>query len=522
MSTTVQTPSRIERDGPVYAVSAGLVLALVFLFHESLANLWLRWGNQKELSHSYFIPLITAWMLWDRRDAIRQSMGPSSWLGVAILAFSVILVWGYQTTHIHLLQHIGLFVSFFGVALVVGGVSLLRLCFFPLAYLVFMIPPPFWIITVTSWQFQLWSSELGVAMIRMFDVPVALSGNVIELPTLNLQVVEACSGLRYLFPFLSLGALAAYFYKGPFWQRAIIILSTIPITIVMNSFRIAITGVLSENYGSQHTEGFLHFFEGWVVFLLCIAILLFVVWLVARLSGQKNVLGTLGLPEAKPIRPAQPFERNRFMVVAGVAAAGVAISAVLLHTSEDELRVPERERFVSLPLEFPGWQVQESPLDVETEQALGADDYIVLNLVNPENEQYNLYVAWLDSQRDGNSWHSPRQCLPGGGWEFQQQGIVSDGENNPLGHPYNRIVMKNGQVRYLVYYWYDQRGRYYADEINMKLGLIWDVATRQRSDGAMVRLMTPIDPEESVADADARLIEMARKTEEILQPYIPD
>lgn len=505
-------------------VGAALMLSVIFLGFEGLANLWFRWGQQQELSHSYFIAPITAWMLWERRDALKASMGAPNLWGFAILAFSVLLVLGYETTHIFLLQHIGLYLSVFGITLLIGGLSLLRVAFFPLAYLIFMIPPPYWIITETSWQFQLWSSQLGVAMIRVFDVPVFLSGNVIELGNITLQVVEACSGLRYLFPFISLAAIAAYFYRGPIWQRVIVVLSAIPITIVMNSFRIAITGVLSDRYGPSHTEGFLHFFEGWVVFVLCMVLLFVVLVSIARLSGRKNVLATLGLPFVEPIAPSKAWDQKSFMRFAGAGAAMVTVLAVAIHTSEQQLNIPERERLASLPLEFTGWKIQERPLDVETEQALGADDYIVLDMLSPspEQEQFNLYVAYLEAQRDGRSWHSPRQCLPGGGWEFVTQEIIPANDDNPFGHPYNRILMKRGETSYLVYYWYEQRGRYVADEIWMKLLLIWDVATKQRSDGSMIRLMSPIQRDETVEDADLRLQGFRRTVGEKLTPYVPN
>ncbi len=524
MSTSPETSSGLQRDWKLYAVGAALAIALFYLFHLGIANLFDRWGNQKELSHSYFIPLITLYMMWDRKDAIVQSMGPAHWSGFIFLALSVFTVFLSKTTAIFLLEHMAIVVAMFGVSLLVGGISLTRLILFPLAYLVFMIPPPYWVITVTSWQFQVWSSELGVMMIRWFDVPVGLSGNVIELGNITLQVVEACSGLRYLFPFLSLGALAAYFYRGPIWARGLVLLSTIPITIVMNSFRIAVTGILSDSFGPEHTEGFLHAFEGWVVFLLCIALLLLVIVVLSRLLGQKNVLQTLGLPICDPIVSKTPWDRKKFLTFVAIGAAGVGVGATLIHTASRDFETPERERFSSLLLEFPGWTLRESALDVATEQTLGADDYIVLNMRSPapEDEQFNLYVAYLDAQRDGRSWHSPRQCLPGGGWEFQVQEIVAAGDENPMGHAYNRIIMKQGQTRFLVYYWYDQRGRTFADEIWMKIVLIWDVAVKRRSDGAMIRIMTPIDPDESIADADARLIEYREGLKEILPKYIPD
>jgi EpsI family protein len=257
---------------------------------------------------------------------------------------------------------------------------------------------------------------------------------------------------------------------------------------------------------------------------MCIAILLGIVLLFARLSGQKNVLATLGPPECNPIPPKQPWNERLFLIMTGVAAAIVALIATILHTNEQESIVPERDRFSALMLEFANWpSVQDRPLDVSTERVLNADDYIVLDLVNPEMERVNLYAAYLERQREGASWHSPRQCLPGGGWQFMQQGIVGEGEErNMLGHPYNRIVMKQGDTNILVYYWYDQRGKKFADEIWMKVNLLWDVATTQRSDGAMIRLMTQVEPEETVADAEARLGRFYGELSPKLPAYIPE
>ena len=142
-----------------------------------------------------------------------------------------------------------------GIVLSIGGTSLLRVTFIPIAFLVFAIPLPYFIDTELSFRLQLISSELGVFFIRMFGVPVYLTGNVIDFGNYKLQVVEACSGLRYLYPLLSLGFLAAYLFQAPFWQRTLVFLSAIPITIVMNSFRIAMVGLLVDRWGTAQAEG---------------------------------------------------------------------------------------------------------------------------------------------------------------------------------------------------------------------------------------------------------------------------
>ena len=104
----------------------------------------------------------------------------------------------------------------------------------------------------------------------------------------KLQVVEACSGLRYLYPLMSLGFLAAYLFQAPLWQRALVFLSTIPITIAMNSFRIGMVGVLVDHFGPQQADGFLHMFEGWIIFIACAGLLAAEILLFARLCAGKG------------------------------------------------------------------------------------------------------------------------------------------------------------------------------------------------------------------------------------------
>src|SRR6185312_17264866 len=138
---------------------------------------------------------------------------------------------------------------------------------------------------------QLISSQLGVLFIRAFQIPVFLEGNVIDLGVYKLQVVDACSGLRYLYPLLSLGFLAAYLFQAPIWQRVVVFLSTIPITIVMNSLRIGIVGILVNHFGPQDADGFLHMFEGWIIFIACAAVLVAEMALLARFGSPGKPKG---------------------------------------------------------------------------------------------------------------------------------------------------------------------------------------------------------------------------------------
>ena len=501
---------------PVYLVGL-LGLVIVLAFYGGIENLFKRWGEQQELSHGYFLPLIAGWMLWSRRDALEQSLGKPELLGLAgvVIAAVVLILSELTVTSLMIFQQLALLGLFSSLALTLGGWSLFWLTLLPVGYMLFMVPPPYWAITILSQQFQLWSSQLGVAMIEALGIPVLLGDY-------KLQVAEACSGLRYLFPFLSLGFLAAYLYKAPLWQRAIVFLSTIPITIFMNSVRIAITGILVQQYGNEHAEGFIHLFEGWVVFLFCLAILFGVIVILGRISGRKKPGELLALPEIAPKKPAAEWNKSSFTLNAAISFAIIAAAGAYVHFGTSNiLKVPARTDLAALPYEFTGWENTIEQVDAQTLDVLGADDFLIANMTSPEGERFNLYIAYLNMQRHGHSWHSPRQCIPGGGWQITDHHVVPITLDTGETFYYNRIIIENRGVRQLLYYWYDQRGRKIANEFVMKFLLIFDAVKIRRTDGAMIRIMTPIWQHETMEDADARLLGYMRDLQPKLPKYVP-
>ncbi|MEL6369757.1 MAG: VPLPA-CTERM-specific exosortase XrtD [Pseudomonadota bacterium] len=505
----------------IYIGLAASLLFIGLLFGDAILNLWSRWGKQDELSHSYFIPLISAYLVWVNRETVKASVGNPSWAGLAIIGCGLTTFVLGQLTSIYLFQHIGLVIVIAGLVAGFGGMSLLRTVAAPVAFLFFAVPPPFWMITVLSWKFQEISSILGVWMIELMNIPVFLSGNIIDLGDYKLQVAEACSGLRYLFPFLSIGVMAAYMYRGKLWQKAVIVLSTIPITILMNSFRIAVTGALVQAYGPEHAEGALHFFEGWVVFLFCLAALFGIVALLSRFSTpRQHPLDALATPELPKVAPSRSGP-GHIPFLATLGGLAIAFFVASKFVTVDALIIPERNQFASIPSQFEGWRTKVRPIDPTIAETLGADDSLVVDLVNEEGQTFNLYLAYLEAQRDGRSWHSPRQCIPGGGWKITDHQILNTETAAGTSLNYNRLVIENGPRRQLVYYWYDQRGRKLANEFTMKFWLIADAVTRNRSDGAMIRLLVPLENGESLEEADQKLKSMINRIETFLPDYIP-
>ena len=507
------------RTSAIRAWIWGFIAALLaaVAFRGALFELVRRWSTQEEYSHGFLIPLVTAWLLWTRRDALLASVGQPSWTGAVLILLAMVMHVVGALSAIFILSQLAFILALLGIVLAVGGFPLLRTAFIPIIFLIFAIPLPYFIDANLSLQLQLISSQLGVFFIRLFQIPVYLDGNVIDLGTYKLQVVDACSGLRYLFPLLSLSFLAAYLFHAPIWQRALVLLSSIPITIAMNGFRIGMVGVTVDRWGPRMAEGVLHFFEGWIIFIASAFLLTVEVYLLARLSGRR-FFDAFRAPTDVARRPAEaksePTGRMPLYACLLLICATVLTGLLISNRSET---IPERSRFVAFPATIGEWHGHASMLEPQVEHGLALEDYILSDYSKPDGKAVNLYVAYYASQRTGESPHSPLVCIPGDGWSITKLERISYGAGQPL----NRAIIERNGSKQLVYYWYEERGRRIASEYWSKWYLLYDAITKNRSDGALVRLITPVLPSEVERDADNRLQSFMHDLLPSLSGYLP-
>ncbi len=506
--------------------------AFAYIFRDGLIYMIERW-DQEEYSHGSLIPIITLFLIWQKKDALAAMgagtplVGPAAWIGTLIVLGGIFVGLVGELSTIYLIIQYAFLMTILGVAMTLVGFRGLKLIWAPLLYLVFMVPLPSFLYANLSADLQLISSELGVAFVRWFNIPVFLEGNVIDLGIYKLQVVEACSGLRYLFPLMSFGYLSAYLYRGPVWHRLVLFLSTIPITIIMNSFRIGVIGVAVDRWGIEMAEGALHFFEGWVIFMACVAILFLEIWLFVRFTGGKRSF-------TDAFRIELPDRTNGWLPKLGGAPTGpwlAAVAVLVLATvgsvaiAQRTETVAQRESLEAFPVQHDNWLGKNIPLEKQIVEALKLTDYVNVNYAKPgDGMPVNLYAAYYASQRKGEAVHSPRSCIPGGGWQIksvERQTVpdVTRADGQPL--EVNRVIIAKGPVRQLVYYWFAQRGRNLTNEYLVKWYLFWDGITRNRTDGALVRLVTPVRPNEDTSVADKRLVSLLKSIYPKIGRYIP-
>ncbi|MBW1750731.1 MAG: VPLPA-CTERM-specific exosortase XrtD, partial [Deltaproteobacteria bacterium] len=446
MTDTDKNLLPVWKDGwLVWGVLAVIGLLLGFMFFDSLKEMVRVWDTREEYGYGYIIPFLTVFLIWQKKDELEQIEFNGSWYGAVLVALGVIAFYLGSLSSLYIIMQYAFLLVVLGMALSFTGARGFRSIFVPLLFLVFMIPLPVFLYNSVSGALQLISSELGVAVIRIFGISVYLEGNVIDLGTYKLQVVEACSGLRYLFPLASLAFISVYFYKAAFWKKAVIFLSSVPITIFMNSLRIGIIGVLVEHWGPDQAEGFLHFFEGWIIFMACIAILVGEMWLLSKIGKEKRPFRDVFGFELPAHAPEDADINYRYipvsLIVDVVMLAASAAGGSMLE-QRDEI-IPSRADFKEFPLEIGEWKGQIGSLDSITLDALKLDDYVIGDYRNSGGNVINFYVAYYGSQRSGASVHSPRSCLPGGGWLITDHTVVPVEGANISGKPLvlNRVVI---------------------------------------------------------------------------------
>jgi len=175
-------------------------------------------------------------------------------------------------------------VTLVGIVWTLGGTEMLKKLAFPLFLLLFMVPIPAVIYSAATFKLQILASKLADDALTLLSIPVLREGNILELPNQKLSVVEACSGIRSLLSLTFLSLVYGYFFDRKTWIRVVLFFSTIPIAIVANASRVTMTGIMTQ-VKAELAEGFFHQAEGWVIFMVALAIL--IVWHQVLLRGSK-------------------------------------------------------------------------------------------------------------------------------------------------------------------------------------------------------------------------------------------
>ena len=261
-------------------------LILVACYMPVLQRLIHQWNYDPDMGHGFFVPVIAAFIVWQRRNELAAIKPQPNLWGLLVIAWGAIQLLIATLGAELFTARMSFVVTIIGVVWTLGGTVMLKKLAFPLFLLFFMLPIPSVIYSAATFKLQILASQLADSALTVLSIPVLREGNVLELPNQKLSVVEACSGIRSLLSLTFLSLVYGYFFERKTWIRVVLFISTIPIAIVANASRVTMTGIMTQ-VKAELAEGFFHQAEGWVIFMVALAIL--IVWHQVLLRGSSFV-----------------------------------------------------------------------------------------------------------------------------------------------------------------------------------------------------------------------------------------
>jgi exosortase len=259
----------------------------VAAFYPIIPDMVTAWFKHSDNSHAVLVPLVALYFLWEKRAEISRIPSQGSNAGLILLILCLLF---------YILSFIGGIAFFCRLALVTSliaivwscmGTAILRSLAFPLGFLFFMIPVPDTLLGMVSFPLQLVATKISAELIGYCTIPIYREGNMLFFINTQLEVAEACSGIRSIMSLTMISAIFAYISPGVIWCRVALVVAAIPIAFIANILRVTGTGILAHFFGDRVARGFLHDFSGLAVFLFGL-IILFALYEVLKKIGKKT------------------------------------------------------------------------------------------------------------------------------------------------------------------------------------------------------------------------------------------
>jgi exosortase len=269
--------------------TASAIAAVVFA--PILYYMVLHWRADSNYSHGFIVALLVPYLIWERRKKLARTPIEPSWYGVIPLALGALAL-AIGRLGVELMSmRVAFVLTLIGIQLLLLGIPIIRVIAFPLFLMFLMVPLPQSLVNVIAFPLQLIAADMAVGTLHLFGFPVLREGNILHLPATDLFVKDACSGLRSLMALGTLGVLFAYFFRKSWWERILLVASTIPIAVIVNAARVALTAVLAY-FDASWAEGTIHITEGFIMFGTAFALLMaeatLISWGVRMFQGTRK------------------------------------------------------------------------------------------------------------------------------------------------------------------------------------------------------------------------------------------
>ena len=490
MSTAVRqdTPWNVLlREAPRWLPVAAV---FVWAYSTTLRGMWEEWSQAPDYSHCFFVPLFSAWVLWERRSMLAGAAPRGSWWGLLFFAITAALMFASSVMYLVYFERLSLISSLAGVALFVGGWQGLRWAWAPVAYLLFMVPLPGPLLVLLSYPLQRLGTLVATFILQLGGIPAFAQGNVVVLREARVDVVAACSGLRILMLCIAICVGTIMITRRTWREKLIIVASAIPIALLANITRLTATALAYELFGNRIPETTVHDVAGYLMMPGAVGLLWLELEILAALARDGLMLQSV----------------TARIIVAALLLGGIFGGTRLIRGGAWTLSPQPRKAYEQLPARLGQWTLDEkagqhSFLDPPSDAASAANGVY-------RSEKGGEVFAEVDqfTRLDVSLPHPPEQCYNLSGCYVRSQ------ENAqaplPAGQTATVRLMSvdhNGQ-RMSVMFWYDLDGETVVDrvglgKVRLKLG---GQKTRPLVLKVMLQTMAP-----NAADAEETLRSVA-------------
>lgn len=262
-----------------------LILLWAVLFSPIFPQMFREWLEHSDNSHGIIVPFVAGYFAWQRKDRLRSACIGSAWYGgVVLLTALVVYVVCYAGGSVFPTRLAFVF-SLVGLLWFCLGSEITGILAFPVLFLLFMIPVPYSILSLVSAPLQLLATKISANLISFCSIPVLREGNMLYFVDTQLEVAEACSGIRSIMSLSMLAVAFASMSNGGWKAKTGLVISAVPIAMIANILRITGTGILANFFGDKVARGFLHEFSGIVLFIFGFFVLLGLFTLINRKKG---------------------------------------------------------------------------------------------------------------------------------------------------------------------------------------------------------------------------------------------
>jgi EpsI family protein len=514
-ATGTRVEPRIAFDPKLLLVVLGCVWVYWGVFEEFYKSWTLAEGYY---SHGFFVPLVSAWLIWrDRHGILAADARPAAW-GYGLLAIAAILFFLGDFLGFRVFGQASVIPLVAGLsAVLIGGGRTLRM-WFPIFFLVFMVPIPASMTAGITLRLKLLAAEYAVMMSNALTLPMVQEGSKIHFRDEFLLVGSVCGGLRSLIALLAIGTLVAYISNTRLWARLILLLMAGPIAIFANVMRIFTLCVVGYFYGAETAAGRVHDISGYGIFIIAFALFFGLEALLRRFAelpgdSDANAPAAAAVPGTMPALRA-PM-RHLVACVIAIVAAGV-IHAAAVSAQHDLAEAASDEPLLAIPDYIGGFERmgldQEIPEDVQ--RVLETSNILIRPYRTPGGYPVVLTIVHAGSTR--RSLHFPEVCLVGAGWDVREQSTMPVGFNFVA----RRLVLVKGDQTEAVLYWFKtgdhMTGSYFVNSLNWARNQL----TFGSPNSAMIKLATPVGNRGEAA-AFALLEDFAMQFESIARDRIP-